>query len=312
MTGERPIEAVLIAGPTASGKSALALAIAQEIGGVIVNCDAQQIYAGLPILSAQPDEAERALVPHRLYGAIDPAERSSAGRYGRLAAAALADIRAEGKVAVIVGGTGLYFRALTDGLSPIPQIPESVRAELTARLAQTGLAAMRRELEARDPDWARRIAPTDRQRTLRGLEVVIATGVPLSEWQTRRGEPVVSGGRAEIVVMPERDWLRARIATRFEAMVAAGVLAEVQAFLARGLDPQLPAMKTLGLAELGAHLAGETSLTEAIAAAVVSTQRYAKRQATWVRNQNVSWEVIDPQQSESFVADIVAKICERA
>lgn len=279
---------VFIAGPTAGGKSAAALALAAEIGGEIVNADALQVYADLDILSARPGPEERARAPHHLYGFLDASERCSAGRWARAAADIIADIAARGRPAIVVGGTGLYFRALEEGLSPIPAIDPAIREKAQARLAELGAERFREEVIARDPGMAR-LAPGDAQRQLRAWEVVEATGVTLSQFQNAPRAPLIGPPAARLVIEPDRETLYAACDARFEAMLAAGGLDEARRLLARGLDPALPAMKALGAAELMAHLAGEISLKEAVLLAKQNTRRFAKRQLTWLRNQARDW-----------------------
>jgi tRNA dimethylallyltransferase len=283
--GERVI---LIAGPTASGKSALALMLAEELGAEIVNADALQVYRDLGILSARPGPADLARAPHHLFGHVDGAVRYSVGGWAKDAAEALAGIAARGRAAIVVGGTGLYFRALTEGLSEAPDIPSDIRREAETRLATLGLAAFRAEVMAADPAMAR-LKPGDRQRHLRAWEVWRATGRPLSEIQQRPGTPIARAIAARIVIEPPRSDLYRVIETRFDAMLAAGALNEARALKARRLNPVLPVMKAVGAAELLAHLDGGISLDEAIRLAKQSSRRFAKRQITWFRNQTPDW-----------------------
>ena len=287
MKGRAPIR--LIAGPTASGKSALALRMAEETGGVIVNADSQQLYADLRILTARPSAADEARAPHRLFGVADAADAWSVGRWLRAAVEVLDGLAAEGRTAIVVGGTGLYFRALTWGLADIPPAPDAVRRAVAARFDREGEASFRRAVAAVDPAAEARIAPGDRQRLVRALTVFEASGRSLSDWRAAT-KPVLSPDRYEAVVIePPREVLYARCDARLEAMVEAGVLNEVAALGARGLDPDLPAMKATGLREFIRHLEGEMSLDEALAAAKRETRRYAKRQSTWFRNQTPNW-----------------------
>ena len=279
----------LIAGPTASGKSALALQLAREIGAEIVNADSMQLYADLRVLSARPSPEEAAQAPHHLFGTVDAADGWSVGRWVRAASAILAEISGRRRPAIVVGGTGLYFRALTHGLAEIPQAPAEVRRQAQADYAAMGEAAFRGRLAARDPAAAGRIAPGDRQRLVRAWEVYAATNTPLSEWQTR-GKPVLAPDAWRAVALePPRAALYARCDARLAAMLEAGALEEVRALTARGLDPALPAMKAVGVREVSAHLRGETTLAEALAAAQRETRRYAKRQITWMRGQMADW-----------------------
>ena len=278
----------LIAGPTASGKSALALKLAEEMGGEIVNADSMQLYADLSVLTARPTEAETARVPHHLYGVADAGEAWSVGRWLRAAQGVLAEIAARGRPAVVVGGTGLYFRALTEGLADIPAISAEARAEVGALFDRMGERDFREMLRGKDPVAAARIAPGDRQRLSRAYEVLQATGRALTDWQAASSEGGAFAFRP-LVVEPPRDVLYARCDARFEAMVGDGALEEVSRLVARDLDPVLPAMKALGVRELARHLAGEITLAEATELAQRETRRYAKRQLTWFRNQTPDW-----------------------
>ncbi len=279
----------LIAGPTASGKSALALRLAREIGGEIVNADSMQVYRDLPILTAQPTPAERALAPHHLYGVADAAEAWSAGRWLAAARETLANIARRGRPAVVVGGTGLYFRALTVGLADMPPVPRAVRQQSGALFDGLGEARFRRRLAAVDPQAEARIAPGDRQRLTRAHEVFAASGAPLSAWQGATTPALAPGSWRALVLEPPRAELYRRCDARLVTMIEAGALEEVSALMARRLDPGLPAMKALGVAPLAAHLGSVLSADEALAAAQRDTRRYAKRQLTWFRNQAPDW-----------------------
>jgi tRNA dimethylallyltransferase len=254
----------------------------------VVNADALQIYRDLSVLSARPAPEEEALVPHHLFGVADAAEAWSVGRWLREAEPVLEGVAARGRPAVVVGGTGLYFRALTQGLAQLPAVPAEVRANVAERFDRLGEAAFREELRTRDPAAEARIFPGDRQRLARAFEVHEATGRSLSDWQADAA-PVFARDFRAAVLEPPRDELYARCDARFGAMVDAGALEEVRALLARGLDAALPAMKAVGVRELGAHLSGELGLEEAIAHARQQTRRYAKRQLTWLRNQTPDW-----------------------
>jgi tRNA dimethylallyltransferase len=296
---------LLIAGPTASGKSALALRVAETLGGEIVNADALQLYRDLRIVSARPSPDEEARVPHHLFGVADAADGWSVGRWLKAAAPVLAQIAARGRPAVVVGGTGLYFKALTEGLADIPPLPPAVRDAAAARFDALGEAAFRTELAARDPAAEARIGPADRQRLLRAYEVFEATGQALSDLQARTRPILEAGSWRAVALEPEREALYARCDARLGAMVRAGALDEVAALMARGLDPSLPAMKAVGLRELASHLAGERSLPQALALAQQETRRYAKRQMTWLRNQTPDWPRLrTPSDVEGFVAAI--------
>jgi len=281
-------ELFLIGGPTASGKTARALEIAQQTNGTIVNADAMQVYRGLPLLTAQPSEKEKAEAPHKLYEILDPDARSSAGRWKLLAEEAIREAAQEGRTPLLVGGTGLYFKALLGGLADIPPISNEARAEAQKLYDELGSEAFREKLRARDPESATKIKPNDRQRLIRAYEVALETGQPLGHWH--KAEQAQSTLAAhftirKILLMPDRAALYAACDARFLKMIEKGALKEVEKLLARNLDPALPAMKILGVPELAAHLRGETSLDEAIAKAKQATRHYAKRQMTWFRNQ---------------------------
>jgi len=299
--------AVLIAGPTASGKSALALSLAEKLGGEIVNADSMQVYREMRVLTARPFEAEEARVPHHLYGVAPAGQPLSAGRWAARAAQAMQEIAGRGRLPILVGGTGLYFRALVEGLSPIPQIPADIRDAARADVAEAGPHA-HALLAGADPVLAETIRPADKQRIARGIEVFRATGRPLSAWQKEPPVPLVTGAFARIVLAPERQWLRARIDRRFDLMLAEGALEEARGMAALNLDPALPAMKALGLRPLIRHLAGEISLTEASEAGKRESRAYAKRQETWFRTQMISWNAIYAQDLESQMAKILSFI----
>jgi len=282
--------AILIAGPTASGKSALALRLADKLGGVIVNADSMQVYRDLRVITARPSPEEEARAPHRLYGEVDAAENYSTGQWLRDVARVLAEVKAQGRVPILVGGTGLYFKALSAGLAAVPPIPADIRAQVRARLQSEGAPALHAELARLDPATAQRVTRNDRSRVARALEVALATGRPLSDWHREGLPPLIDAKRAaKVFVTCERRELVARIEARFAAMLQAGALAEVRALAARKLDPLLPAMKAHGVPWLVRHLAGEITLDEAAAGAIMDTRRYAKRQLTWFRNQITDW-----------------------
>ena len=300
-------DAVLIAGPTASGKSALALALAERTGGMIVNADSMQVYGDLRIITARPADAEAARVPHRLYGHIDAAANYSVGQYVTDATAALAEARRLGRVPIFVGGTGLYFKALTAGLAAVPPIPADIRAGVRDRLARDGAPALHAELQRRDPAEAARLNPNDRSRVARALEVVEATGRSLIDWQAEGLPPLLDPGRtARLFIAPDRAELYARIDTRFTAMLAAGALDEVRRLAARGLDPLLPAMKAHGVPWLIRHLAGEMTLAEAADQARLDTRHYAKRQFTWFRHQLGDWPRATPEAALDALLSVLA------
>lgn len=279
---------VFIAGPTASGKSAAALDLAEAIGGEIVNADAIQVYGDLEILSARPGHPELTRAPHHLFGYIDASVRCSAGMWAREAARAIGAIHARRKPAIVVGGSGLYFRALEEGLSPIPDVPEEVRLAARRRLEALGPEAFRAEVVARDPAMAR-IAATDIQRLLRAFEVHEASGQPLSTFQEAPRQPLIEAATARIVIEPPREALYAACNARFGLMLEKGGLDEARRLAGRGLDRGLPAMRALGAAELIAHLEGVLSLDQAADLARRNTRRFAKRQLTWFRHQAADW-----------------------
>jgi tRNA dimethylallyltransferase len=287
--------AALIAGPTASGKSALALAVAERIGGTVINTDSMQVYRDLKIITARPGAAEEARVPHLLYGHVDAAENYSVGRFLEDAAAALETARAQGRVPVFTGGSGLYFKALTCGLSAIPPVPADIRAAVRAKLDASGPHALHAELSRRDPAAAARLRPADRTRIARALEVVEATGRSIAEWHHEGMSPLLdAAGVAKIFLAPERAVLYRRIDARFDAMLSDGALEEVRTLAARRLDPLLPAMKAHGVPWLIRHLAGDISFDVAAAEAKKDTRHYAKRQFTWFRHQLADWPRVDP------------------
>jgi tRNA dimethylallyltransferase len=276
-------DAVLIAGPTASGKSAAALALAQEIGGVVINTDSMQVYREAPILTAQPSEEDKARVPHLLYGHVSAREGYSTGLWRDSAITALKQAQAMSRIPIFAGGTGLYFMALTDGLADIPPTPPEIRDAARALLDDIGVEALHARLTDRDPVTASRLHASDPQRVLRAFEVFEATGRPLAEWQSAPAEPVLRDKKiAAFVLDLPRDALRARIAARFEAMLEQGGLDEARKLA--GLDPALPAAKLLGLRPLQALAAGTLSRAEALDAAITGTRQFAKRQMTWFRH----------------------------
>ena len=279
----------LIAGPTASGKSRLALEMAEKTGAVIVNADSQQLYADLRILTARPSIEDEARAEHRLYGVADAAESWSVGRWTRAVMPLLDELAAQDRPALLVGGTGLYFNALTRGLADIPAVPDESRDTVQAAYDAEGEAAFRRRLAEVDPTAAAAITPGDRQRLIRALAVAQATGRSLSDWKADTRPLLAPGSYDAVVVEPPRDRLYAACDARVSQMIQNGVLDEVRALLARTLDPTLPAMKAVGVPELAAHLSGATTLDQAVAAIRLSTRHYAKRQLTWFRNQTADW-----------------------
>jgi len=293
--------AVLIAGPTASGKSALALALAEATGGAVINADSMQVYRELRLLSAQPSDDDMARAPHLLYGHVGAREAYSVGRYQSDAAQALAETR--GRLPIFVGGTGLYFAALTEGLADIPPVPAAIRAAARAKLAAVGVKRLYEELAARDPETAARLRDSDPQRVLRAYEVFEATGRPLSAWQREAGTPVLAGLRlAKFVLEVPRAELRERIARRFDAMLATGACDEAAAL--KDLDPSLPAAKILGLRELWAAASGALSEPDAIRLAVTATGQFAKRQSTWFRHRMHNWRWVNAGSESNYIAEL--------
>ena len=297
---------VLIAGPTASGKSALALDLAERFGGAIINADSMQVYRELRILTARPSPADEARVPHKLYGVLSASETCSAARWRDMAEQAIGEARAMDRLPILVGGTGLYFRALLEGLAPVPEIPAEIRAEVRA-LAPERLHGL---LAERDDVMASRLEPGDRQRLARALETVLATGRSLAEWQEMDPEGGLAGREsvAKLLVLPPREVVYARCDARLARMAETGGLEEARALDAMELDPDLPAMKALGVPHFLAAMRGEMPLDEAIAAAQTATRQYAKRQFTWFRHQFPDWERLETQQGESDFDRVVTFI----
>jgi tRNA dimethylallyltransferase len=298
MTDQAAKRAVLIAGPTASGKSALALALAEALGGTIINADAMQVYRELRIVTARPTPEEEARAPHLLYGHVDAAENYSVGRWCVDASAALAAVEREGRLPILAGGTGLYFKALTRGLAAIPPIPSQIRSAVRERLKREGIAALYAELSARDDANARRLMPADRARISRALEVVLATGRSITDWHAEGMKAALDPHAAVKVFLDvDRAELYRRIDSRFDAMLVSGALDEVRALAGRHLDPALPAMKAHGVPWLIRHLNGEIDLPAAVDMAKRDTRRYSKRQATWFRHQLPDWTWIAPERA---------------
>jgi tRNA dimethylallyltransferase len=279
----------LIAGPTASGKSRRALEMAEATGAAILNADSQQLYADLRILSARPSPEDEAKAPHHLYGVADAGEAWSVGRWARAVMPLLTELKAMGRPALIVGGTGLYFSALTQGLADIPEVPAAAREEAQALYDTEGETAFRLRLATFDPPAEAAIESGDRQRLTRAYAVARATGRSLSDWRAATRPLLAPGAYDRLVIEPERSALYAACDARVDAMIMAGALDEVRALTARGLDPALPAMKAVGVRELAGYLAGETTLADATAAIKQATRNYAKRQLTWFRNQCRDW-----------------------
>jgi len=286
---------VLIAGPTASGKSALALTVAERLGGAVVNTDSMQVYRDLAVITARPGAADTARVRHLLYGHVDAAENYSAGRFVDDAGAVLARLRGEGVVPVFTGGSGLYFKAVTEGLAAIPPIPGEVRVKVRGMLAANGPEGLYAELGHRDPQAAARLFPADRTRIARALEVVLATGRSITDWRVEGLPPLIDPARtAKIFLTPERGVLYRRIDARFEAMLSRGAIEEVRLLAERRLDPLLPAMKAHGVPSLMRFLDGDIPLAAAAEEAKKDTRHYAKRQFTWFRHQLGHWPKAEP------------------
>ncbi|HEY9453802.1 MAG TPA: tRNA (adenosine(37)-N6)-dimethylallyltransferase MiaA [Bradyrhizobium sp.] len=299
-------KAVLIAGPTASGKSALALELAQNAGGVVINTDSMQVYRDLRIITARPTAEEEARVPHRLYGHVDASVNYSAGAWVTDAGKVLSEVRAEKRLPIFVGGSGLYFKALTRGLSAVPPIPAEVRDAVRARLEHDGVEALHAELARWDPVSAERLEPRDRTRIARALEVIEATGRALTDWHREGLPPLLPRSEFSAVFLaPERDQLYARIDARFDAMLASGALEEVGALAARNLDPLLPAMKAHGVPALIRHLRGEITRDQAAEIGRADTRHYAKRQFTWFRHQLPEFEWVAPEAARGWLAKVI-------
>lgn len=300
---------ILIAGPTASGKSALALALAERRGGCVINADSMQVYGVLRDLTARPSDEEEARAPHRLYGHVPPAAPYNVGQWQGEAMAEIEAAQAAGQVPIVIGGTGLYFKSLTEGLVDIPEIDAAVRDKWRARLADEGSPALHAVLAEVDTSLAVRLAPNDQQRILRGLEVYDATGTPLSEWQ--KVQPTAPLGAAhKILLMPERDWLYGRCNARFEQMLAGAAKDEVAHLWALNLPSDMPVMKALGVKEILALMAGEMDAIEATQAAQQATRRYAKRQMTWFRNQMSDWQPFNEQdyiENQDLIFSFISK-----
>ena len=282
MTSPSDRRLALIAGPTASGKSALALALAESVGGTVINADSAQVYADLRIISARPSPAEERRAPHRLYGYRDAALPCSAAGWAADARREISEAQAAGRLPVLVGGTGLYLRTLLDGIAPVPEIDPAVREAVRSFTVSHNYASLERE----DPPAAARLRPSDATRVARALEVVRSTGRPLAEWQRQRTGGIA--GEVEpvpLVLLPPRDWLYQRCDARFEAMMSDDGIEEVRALLARNLNPMLPAMRAIGVREIAGFLRGELSREEALAAGRTATRQYAKRQYTWFSRQ---------------------------
>lgn len=289
-------DVLLIAGPTASGKSALALALAEQFGGEIINADSMQVYRDLRVLTARPTPDEEGLVPHHLFGSVDGAVNYSVGRWLADAVRCLEAIRMRGRIPVFAGGTGLYFKALLEGLSEIPPVPDAVRDQVRSDAQRLTSIDLHARLQALDPASAERIRPNDRLRTLRALEVQAATGRSILAYREgARVAPLADLRTRRLFLVSPREVLVRRIDERFRTMIAHGALAEVDALAARGLDPMLPVMRAHGVPWLLRHREGVLDLEAAIAGGQADTRRYAKRQMTWFRGQMAGWEMVDPE-----------------
>ena len=301
---------ILIAGPTASGKSALALSLAERIGAaVIINADSMQVYADLRVVTARPTVEEEQRVRHALSGHVPGREAYSVARFVDECAAALAAAEARGEAALIVGGTGLYFKALLEGLSPIPPIPDDIRAHVRARAVSQGAATLHRELSTRDPVMAARLVPTDTQRITRALEVLEATGQSLDYWQQIPGVPLIDPEQARrFVIWPEREAMMARCDQRFELMMRQGALEEVARLREARLPSDMPIMRALGVRPLIDYLEGVLTLEHATELAKTETRQFAKRQITWVKRHMIAWKHISTQQSLQNTPEFISFI----
>lgn len=302
---KQPTSPILIAGPTAGGKSAVAMVLAAQIGGVIINADSMQVYRELRELTARPSPEDEAAVPHRLYGIVPVAQAYSVGQWLEDVAREIVAVNDEGRVPIIAGGTGLYFKALLEGLAPVPDIAEVVRERWRAEAERRGPKDLHALLSDRDPKMAERLRPEDSQRIVRALEVIDATGRSLRDWQGMPANPVLEAETARrIVIAPERQALYARIDARVDKMMGQGALEEVAGLMALKPDPGLPAMRALGVEALMAHLSGEMERADAIASFKTQTRRYAKRQMTWLRSNMITWQWYEEQDMESFLPRI--------
>ncbi len=301
---QNPFRAILIAGPTASGKSALAIRLANDLSGVIINADSMQVYSDLHIITARPDADEEKLAPHRLYGTIDGAEACSAADWAGMAMAEIERAWEKGLIPILVGGTGLYFKALLEGIVTIPPIEAAIRQKVRADVSKFGPQAMHAKLKELDVKAYERLEPADSQRISRAMEVVLSTGRALSDWQDDPQEGPLSklddeGHIAKIIIDIDRKTLYERCEHRLDIMIEVGALDEIATLRKRDLDPSLPIMKALGVPSLGDYLQGNMTLEEALIAAKTQTRQFSKRQLTWFRNQFASWHRVSAQLSES-------------
>ncbi len=306
MKGESRPPLALIAGPTASGKSAMAIALGRATGGVVINADASQVYADLAILSARPSPEEMAGVPHRLFGHVDGAQACTAARWAMEARAEIMQAHAAGRLPILVGGTGLYLRTLLDGIAPVPDIDPDIRAAVRALPVADAHAALSRE----DPEAAARLTAADTTRTARALEVIRSTGRPLAEWQRDKQDGI--GDQVTLrpmLLLPPRDWLIARCDRRFAMMLDSGGVEEVRTLLARGLDPALPVMRAIGVREIAAWLAGEIDRGAMLERGRIATRQYAKRQYTWFAYQTpAAWPRITEKIDVETIGHLVTKL----
>lgn len=294
---------ILIAGPTASGKSAVALALAERLGGVVINADSMQVYKELRILTARPTVDDERRAPHALYGFVPARDAYSTGRYVRDAELALADARAKGLRPIFVGGTGLYFKALLEGLSPVPMVAEDVRAHWRSEADRVGAGALHATLTARDPEMAARLNPADTQRVVRALEVLESSGKSLGYWQSQPGVPVIRASEAvRLLMLPDRATLHARANARVQRMIEDGAVAEAAQLAALQLDDTLPAMRAIGVAPMIAAASGRLGLADALVSAQTETRQYVKRQETWLRSNMISWNGIYAQEMKKTMA----------
>lgn len=291
---------ILIAGPTASGKSSLAMALADRLGGTIINADSMQVYRELRIITARPTVEDEAAHPHKLFGFVSASEAYSAGRYARDAAAAIAAVRAAGQTPIVVGGTGLYFKVLIEGLAPVPEIPAYIRAHWRGEAESLGAQKLHDALRERDPEMADRLHATDTQRIVRALEVINATGKSLAEWQKETSNPVLDPDQTHrLVLFPAREQLHARVTKRLATMMDEGAIEEAGKLDAMQLDATLPAMRAIGVRPLIQAARGDYTTDEAIDAAATETRQYIKRQATWLKRNMMSWNWITEKQMKN-------------
>lgn len=305
----RDLQPILIAGPTASGKSALALALAERFGGIVINADSMQVYRELEILTARPPPEDLAHAPHALYGFVPASEAYSVGRFAADAARALSDAHAKNLRPIFVGGTGLYFKALLEGLSPIPPVDEAIRAHWRSEAERLGAGKLHEHLAEKDPLMAERLRPTDTQRIVRALEVLGSSGRSLSAWQEMQGTPLIDPARARcFVISADRAVLHERADRRFDAMLGRGALDEVRRLEQLQLAADLPAMRAIGVAPLLRAIRGETTLEDATVDAKAETRQYIKRQQTWLRRNMISWNNISTQEIEKSIAAAITFI----